>query len=76
MDTDAVIAIIKQNIKRCMADKFPDYPHDVAIYNDLLRQVAPQKALTIEYNGNDCKILHEPIFVPGFKPERIFNLST
>jgi len=51
------IKIIKGNIHRSMVDKFPDYARAVAIYNDLIRQLAPGEEYAIEYTGEECRIL-------------------
>ena len=51
------IKIIKGNIHRSMVEKFPDYARAVAIYNDLIRQLAPGEEYAIEYTGKECRIL-------------------
>ena len=57
MKESEIITIIQKNILRCLTDKFPQYDRDVAVYNDLLREINPSLVYEIAFDGKDAKLI-------------------
>ncbi len=56
MDNKAIIIIIR-NIERCLSDRYPGYDAHIALYNDLLKEISPNHAFSIAYNGKDATLI-------------------